>query len=126
MKKAEIDKIVLARLEDAEILLQASRYDGSVYLCGYAIELGLKARICQILKWEKYPTTGKYGTFKTHDLSVLLRLTGLEIKIKSDFFTEWSIVTQWTPEVRYNPIGNVNEVGAIEMLDASKELLQQL
>ncbi|MFK5971399.1 MAG: HEPN domain-containing protein [Candidatus Marithrix sp.] len=126
VKKTEIDKIVLARLEDAEVLLQASRYDGSVYLCGYAIELGLKARICQILKWDKYPTTGKYGTFKTHDLSILLHLTGLEIQIKSDFFAEWSIVAQWNPEARYNPIGNVNESDAIEMLNASKELLRQL
>ncbi len=89
MKKVEIDKIVLARLKDAEVLLQASRYDGSIYLCGYAIELGLKARICQILKWDEYPTTGKYGTFKTHDLSILLHLTDLESIIKLQYMTEW-------------------------------------
>ena len=126
MEKTEIDKIVQARLKDAEVLLQASRYDGSVYLCGYAIELGLKARICQILNWEEYPTTGKYGTFKMHDLSVLLHLTGLEDIVKLQYMTEWSIVSQWNPEARYNPIGNVNESDAIEMLDALKELLRQL
>jgi len=38
----------------------------------------------------------------------------------------WSIVAQWNPEARYNPIGNVKEADAKEMLDASKELLEQL
>jgi hypothetical protein len=37
-------------LIDAEVLLNAKRFDGSVYLCGYAIELGLKKRICETLK----------------------------------------------------------------------------
>ncbi len=126
MKRVEIEKIVQARLEDAEVLLKASRYDGSVYLCGYAIELGLKARICRTLQWEEYPTSGNYGTFKTHDLDVLLHLTGLEDKLKLKHMTAWSIVAQWNPEARYNPIGNVKEADAIEMLDASKELLEQL
>jgi len=50
MQKNEIDEIVTARLNDAEFLLESSRFDGSVYLCGYAIELGLKSRICKILQ----------------------------------------------------------------------------
>ena len=58
MHKTEIEKIVQARLKDAEVLFEASRFDGSVYLCGYAIELGLKARICRVLQWDEYPTSG--------------------------------------------------------------------
>jgi len=82
MKRTEIEKIVQARIEDAEVLYQASRYDGSVYLCGYAVELGLKARICRTLQWDEYPTSGTYKTFKTHDLDVLIHLTGMEDKVK--------------------------------------------
>lgn len=126
MKKLEIEKIVQARLDDAQVLYDASRFDGSVYLCGYAIELGLKARICRTLQWDEYPATSKYQTFKTHDLDILLHLTGLEDKIKLNHFAKWSIVTQWNPEARYNPIGNVKDSDAKEMLDASKELLEQL
>ncbi len=126
MKKIEIEKIVQARLEDAQVLYEASRYDGSVYLCGYAVELGLKARICRTLQWEEYPTSGQYKTFKTHDLDVLLHLTGLEDKVKLKHMPVWSIVAQWNPEARYNPIGNVKNTDAKEMLDASKELLEQL
>jgi len=126
MQKVEIEKIVQARIEDAEILYGASRFDGSVYLCGYAIELGLKARICRTLQWDEYPTSGKYGTFKTHDLDVLLHLTGLEDKVKLKYMAAWSIVAQWNPEARYNPIGNVNDTDAKDMLDSTKELLEQL
>jgi len=126
MQKNEIDEIVTARLNDAEFLLESSRFDGSVYLCGYAIELGLKSRICKILQWEKYPTSGKYSTFKTHDLDVLLHLTGLEDTVKLQYMTEWSIVAQWNPEARYKPIGSVKEADAKDMLDSVKELIKLL
>jgi hypothetical protein len=65
MKKEEIEKIVHARIEDARILYEASRFDGSIYLCGYAIELGLKARICRTLQWDEYPTTGERNRLNT-------------------------------------------------------------
>ncbi|NQZ51853.1 MAG: HEPN domain-containing protein [Moritella sp.] len=127
MQIDEMGKIVSARIEDAEVLLNNSRFDGSVYLCGYAVELGLKAKICHTLQWKEYPSTGKkYQTFKTHDLDVLLHLTGVEEEVKLELFAEWSIVAQWNPEARYNPIGNVNEADAKEMLESTKELIKQL
>lgn len=126
MQKIEIEKIVQARIEDAEILYSASRFDGSVYLCGYAIELGLKARICRTLQWDQYPISREYNTFKTHDLDVLLHLTGLEDKVKLKYMAAWSIVAQWNPEARYNPIGNVKDSDAKDMLESTKELLEQL
>jgi len=49
LDKKEINEIARARLEDAEVLFSARRYDGAVYLCGYAVELGLKSRICNTL-----------------------------------------------------------------------------
>jgi HEPN domain-containing protein len=112
--------------EDAQILYEASRYDGSVYLCGYAIELGLKAHICRTLQWDEYPTSGKYSTFKTHDLDVLLHLSGCEDKIKLKHLADWSVVAQWNPEARYNPIGNVQDSDAKDMLESTKELLKIL
>lgn len=126
MNKTEIEEIVAARIEDAEILYSSSRYDGSVYLCGYAIELGLKGRICRTLQWDECPTSGKYATFKTHDLDVLLHLSGCEDEIKQHHTTDWSIVAQWNPEARYNPIGMVRDSDAKDMLESTKELLKIL
>jgi HEPN domain-containing protein len=126
MEKIQIDRIVDARLIDAEVLLNAKRFDGSVYLCGYAIELGLKKRICETLKWNEYPTSGKYSTFKTHDLDVLLHLSGIEDNVKIHYLSEWSIVSQWNPEARYKPIGNIQETDAINMLVSAKEIIKNL
>ncbi len=124
MLRTEIEEIIEIRLKDAEVLLKASRFNGSVYLCGYAVELFLKASICKTLNWIKYPTTGnKYKTFKTHDLDVLLHLTGFEDNLKSFHMLEWSIVAQWRPEARYK-IQNIIKSDAQDMLNATKELIR--
>lgn len=126
MKKEEIENIVRARVEDAKALYEASRYDGSVYLCGYAIELGLKARICKTLQWDSYPTNDKYKTFKTHDLDVLLHLSGCEYIIKSCNFADWSVVARWNPEARYDLIGRTQSADAKDMLESTEKLLKIL
>ena len=51
------ENILLAksRLQESEILFSKRKYDVAVYLCGYAMELALKARICKTLKWSEFP-----------------------------------------------------------------------
>ncbi len=46
---AELDLIAEARLNDGRALFAAGLYDSASYLCGYAIEVSLKARICRTL-----------------------------------------------------------------------------
>lgn len=128
--KDDVHKIARARFEDAAVLMMAKRYEGAVYLCGYAIELGLKARICNTLNWQGFPESKSefqgYQSFKTHDLDVLLHLSGIEEEIKSKYFAEWSAVAQWNPEARYNPIGTVHEPDAKQMMQAAEVLLKNL
>lgn len=57
--KTELRTLARARLKDADVLFAATRYDAATYLCGYAIELALKARICQTLRWTHFPETNK-------------------------------------------------------------------
>ena len=126
----EVRRIASARLRDAEVLLAANRYDGAVYLCGYAGELALKARICKTLKWPGYPESNKefepLKSFKVHDLDVLLRLTGRESIVKATYFVEWSAVAAWNPEARYKPIGSANAADAQLMLASASVLLKKL
>lgn len=126
----EIKKIAKARLKDAEVLAASHRYEGAIYLCGYAVELGLKARICTTLKWPGFPSTKKefdgYHSFKTHNLDVLLHLTGIEDRIKTQLFAEWSAVAEWDPESRYNPIGNASLSDMHLMISSAKSLLAKL
>jgi hypothetical protein len=82
----ELRRIAQSRLEDAQVLLRAGRYDGAIYICGYAVEMALKARIFDTLSWSGYPSTRSefqnYQTFRTHDLNVLLRLSGIENRLE--------------------------------------------
>ena len=126
--KVELRKLAKARLRDAQILFDAKRYDGAIYMCGYVIEIGLKIRICKTLKWTGFPQTNrefeKYKSFKTHDLDVLLALSGIEGKVKREFLIEWSSVNSWNPESRYNPIGNVSRQDAKDMITSAEKLLK--
>ncbi|MDX2041108.1 MAG: HEPN domain-containing protein [Acidobacteriota bacterium] len=125
--RVELRKIARERLKDAEALFNAGRYDGAVYLSGYAIELALKNRICKTLKWSGFPQTRSefqpFQSFKTHNLDVLLSLSGLESKIKTAYLAEWSAIAKWDPEARYNPIGSAGKKDAELLIEAVKKLL---
>ncbi len=127
---AELDRIAEARLEDGKALLAGGRYDGATYVCGYAVEVALKARICRILNWSEFPTTSgefqAYRTFKTHELDVLLRLSGQEARIKLQHFTLWNAVAVWKVESRYNVIGTVQRADAESMISAAELLMKAL
>ena len=38
-------------LPAAKLLRTGKSYDVAIYLCGYAVEIALKARICRTLNW---------------------------------------------------------------------------
>lgn len=126
----ELRNIARARLKDADALLASRRYDGAIYLCGYAVELVLKARICSALKWQGYPSTTSefkdYQSFRTHDLDVLLHLSGREQNIKLNSFAEWSSVAQWNPSARYQPVGTAKRTDAQLMILAARKLLGKI
>ena len=115
------------RLTDAETLLNAHRFDGAVYLCGYSIEIALKYKICKTLNWTGFPSTNKefekFKSLKTHDLDVLLSFTGVETTLKSAHLAEWSAIAIWNPEARYNPIGVVSAADATLMINSAKTLI---
>jgi HEPN domain-containing protein len=119
------------RLEDAKVLNQAGRRDWAVYTCGYAAELALKKKICETLRWKGYPNTEKefsqLKSFKTHDLDLLLHLSGVEDQIKNgeEALTEWLIIASWNPEVRYSLEKQIEERVKL-FLKAVEALLKKL
>ena len=130
ISSAELRKIARARWFDARALLQARRFDGAYYLAGYSIELALKARICRTLKWRGFPESANefHGlqSVKTHDLEILLRFSGIEQRIKQKHMPEWSLVLDWNPEKRYQPVGQSSLQQATDMLTSAKRLLTVL
>lgn len=126
----DLRRIGRGRMRDAEVLHRARRYDGAMYLCGYAVELGLKARACRTLKWVHFPSSSRefqgIESFKTHNLQVLLHLSGVEDRVKVRAFAEWSVVLTWNPETRYRVPGRVTRQQSLDMITASKRVLKAL
>jgi len=127
---SDLRAIAKARLDDAELLAQSNRAEGAQYLCGYSVELALKARICGVLNWSGFPENRKefenLGSFRTHKLDVLLRLSGQEERIKADHLWAWSVIVEWVPEVRYKPIGKTDLIEVVIMLSAASTLMDVL
>lgn len=122
--------IARARLEDVDVLLQHDRVDGAEYLCGYVVELALKARIRRTLNWQGYPETRRefesYSSFKTHKLEVLLSLTGQEQRVKGEYLGDWSAVEKWDPEARYRRVGQADVMQVVLMWASAGKLLEVL
>jgi len=127
---ANLKALARARLADAEALRRSRRFDGAAYLCGYVVELALKARICRTLKWSAFPEKRSefegLQSFKTHDLDVLLRLSGREQFIKVSLFPEWTILNKWNPEARYRRVGTVTASAVRTMMAAARKLMVKL
>lgn len=126
----DLRKTVKAHLKDSEILFQNKRYNGSIYLCGYAVEIALKLRITKTLRWIGFPEKNKeftnFTSFKTHNLDVLLQLSGKERDIKGSYFADWSVIAQWDPEVRYKSVGSAERNDAQQMIASSESILRVL
>ena len=127
---ADLRSVAEARLRDAQVLLQEGRYDGAAYLAGYAVEIAIKARICQTLGWTGFPESRRefegYASFKTHDLAVLLHLSGQESAILERYKEEWDRIVAWTPEERYSSVGSVEELTAHERVVVTRILIERL
>lgn len=110
------------KLSDANSLHQRGRYDAAIYLCGYAIELALKARISETLGWGQFPSERKdfqgLQSFQTHDLKKLLHLSGIEGRILRDFSAEWKTVSTWNSAWRYLPVESTDQTQCAQMLEA--------
>jgi len=122
LRRAELQGLALARLKDAEVLYDAARFDAAAYMCGYALEMALKARVCRCLGVDDYPEDKLKKAFKTHDLDDLLLLGGLSqalsVATSPEVYANWSKAIKWRPEWRYRPIGSVDDADALTMLDA--------
>jgi H+/gluconate symporter-like permease len=122
----DLDSLADERLADAHALLAAGRFAGAHYMCGYAMEMKLKSRICKTHEWAEYPPqTGDRmaQALKTHKLAELLLFTAMRPRIMETFAGPWSVVSAWDPEQRYRVAAFTNEeaqamIAAVEVLMA--------
>ncbi len=118
MNRSDLQRLATVRLEEAQQLLSASRFDGAYYLAGYAVECALKATIAKTTRQYDFPDKQRVSEAHTHNLKNLLRLAELDGELKrssQSVQTNWDIVQQWTEASRY---AFFDERQAVGMLDA--------
>ncbi len=124
-----LKEIAEKKLECSKLLFKSKKYDNSLYLVGYSIEVALKFKICKILKLNNgFPETklefnsyisqndndlGKQIKYlkdiRNHDLQILLYYSGQEYSVKLHLLDEWTHFSYWNPGLRYKlNIGNKN------------------
>ncbi len=123
---SELRELAKTRLTDAETLLREGRFDAAAYMCGYVLELGLKACVCRRLGLSEYPGKRRLkGAFTTHNFEDLLLLAGLSealtIHENPALFGKWSVVARWEPDWRYRRAGSVSRGDVDAMLKALRE-----
>lgn len=121
--RQELQDLANLRLREAETLFAAGLYDGCVYLCGYVVEVALKARICATLSIGDYPEKGSRlkDAFRTHDFDDLKLLAGMESEfsaINPIPWANWLVATEWEPDWRYKPQGTYDRADAEAILNA--------
>jgi hypothetical protein len=122
--RQELKDIARMRLKEVNVLFENGFIDGAVYLSGYVIEAALKARICKLLN-NDYPE--KLLSFKSHKFDELIIMAGLEKKldkqkrININFATNWSLITGWKVESRYNRIGSITHTDAGDYINAIED-----
>jgi HEPN domain-containing protein len=121
--RQELQALARLRLREAEALFAAGLYDGCAYLCGYVVELALKARICATLSIGEYPEKGSRlkDAFRTHDFDDLKLLGGMEQEFSASHpvrWANWLVATKWEPGWRYKPEGSYDRAVAEAILNA--------
>jgi hypothetical protein len=107
MNRSDFIKLAELRLAEAKTLLDAEKFDGAYYLCGYAIECALKACIAKKTKEHDFPDKATVQDSYTHDLIRLINISGLKsnhdeaIESDEDFKNYWSVVKDWKEISRY-------------------------
>jgi HEPN domain-containing protein len=118
--RRELQKLACLRLKEAEALFEAGCYDGCAYLCGYVVELALKAAVCANLAVVTYPEKRLEGAFRTHVLEDLKLVAGMDDAFigNNALLANWSVAVKWKPERRYEPEGTYTSTTSREVLEA--------
>jgi HEPN domain-containing protein len=107
LPRATLQRLALAKADDARLLFENGRFSNAYYLYGYAVELGLKACIARHIVAETIPDKVILNRFLTHKIADLVALAGLasvlqERRKDTEFDVRWAVIAEWSEEARYD------------------------
>lgn len=134
MNRADLQRLTNLRIREAEILRAADALHGAYYLLGYAVECALKACIAKGVREHDFPDKKLVQDSYTHDVSNLLRLSGLKSQFDEEALTNpafginWTTTKDWSEAIRFDveapPIRVQDFFSAV--LDPSNGVMQWL
>ncbi|GHT12046.1 hypothetical protein FACS1894170_06390 [Planctomycetales bacterium] len=132
----DIESLAWERLDEARVLYDNNKFDGAFYLAGYAVELMLKVRICELFDIPNLfdesnpsstPMTGigeLRRSVKIHNLQMLLAYSGLkkkfELKMQEDPNFEMVhsyLFLKWSEQSRYHISGTIQPIRIQHVLE---------
>jgi len=130
MRRSDLQAVAQAKIDDAVLLLSAKRFSNAYYLAGYAVEISLKACIAKQFSANTIPDRRFVVDVHVHDLKKLIGLAGLTQDLRqretasAQFSANWALVTEWTPETRYEAVEAVTaQFMIVAITDASEGVL---
>lgn len=130
MNRNELRELALIRLKEAKSLLNSRNYEGAYYLCGYAVECGLKACIAKKTNRHDFPDKNTVNESYTHELSKLLRLAGLDKRLNDaskknkTLEVNWSVVKDWREDSRYKRFTDKDAVALYSAINGKHGVLR--
>jgi HEPN domain-containing protein len=106
----DLQALAIARLDDAKLLLRRRRDASAYYLAGYAVEFALKAVIAHRIERHVLPEPRFFREAYHHDLERLVGAAKLRAELDTArrasprFNANWTIVSEWSVESRYELI----------------------
>ncbi|MEE9391145.1 MAG: DNA-binding protein [Planctomycetota bacterium] len=123
MNRETLKKLSSLRIKESRCLQTAGMNAGAYYLCGYAIECALKARIAKNTRRHDFPDKDLAHQAYTHSLEKLIGLAGLREEFEKDMKTQpqlqlnWMVVKDWSERSRYD--SQITRALAKDMYSAS-------
>ncbi len=108
MNRADLQVLAEARVSDGTTLLDAGRFGGAYYMLGYSVECALKSAVAKQIREHDFPDKQLIVDSYTHDLSKLLKLSGLRAEFDaksaadSSFSVNWTTAKDWSETTRYS------------------------
>ncbi|MCC4243914.1 HEPN domain-containing protein [Stappia indica] len=114
LHRDDLRKVAEEKLADARLLFDNRRYSAAYYLCGYSVEIAIKARIAGQFREHAIPERKLVEQIYKHDLDALLGTANLRGELERQardepgFAANWAIVKEWKVEARYAIIPQVD------------------
>lgn len=122
--RKELQDLSEDKLNAVKHLFEGEFYHEVITNSGYPVEFGLKSAVCKHLSQEEYPSSRDYFV---HDVNKLVKLANLKEDLDAkkkddvDFFVNWSLISKWSVEFRYEPVGKSKKENAKEYISALED-----